>query len=168
MEMQNEYFETINQYEISKWNKGNEYGHYIISIAKFREGKPILIMQERQSKYIHGRLLDSYQPYAVNKALNDMLAKLETKSITLYVGIKESPYREIEKTINCKLYVYRDFKNSDMGAIKNSIGILEFLLRKNTVINEETLEDALYRLNHRPMAVLNYKTRAEMKMILDV
>ncbi|MBU7057418.1 hypothetical protein [Staphylococcus aureus] len=59
------------------------------------------------------------------------------------------------------------FKNRDMGAINNSIGTLEFLLRKNIVINKETLEDAVYRLNHRPMAVLNYKTRAEMKSILE-
>ncbi|HDE8374468.1 hypothetical protein GZ159_09480 [Staphylococcus aureus] len=165
--MQKDYFETIKQYEISKWNNGNEYGHYIMNIAKFKEGKPILVMQERQSKYFYASLLDSYQPYAVNKALNDMLSKLEPKSITLYVGVKESPYREIEKIINCKLYVYRDFKNCDMGAINNSIGTLEFLLRQNTFVNNETLEDAVYRLNHRPMAVLKYKTRAEMKNILE-
>ncbi|HGO3551062.1 TPA: hypothetical protein ACK02A_002820 [Staphylococcus aureus] len=165
--MYKEYFEVISNYEITKWNNGDEYGHYIMSIAKFKESNPILVIQERQSKYFYARLLDSYQPYVINKVLNDMLDKLEPKSITLYVGIKESPYREIEKIINCKLYVYRDFKNHDIGAVNNSIGTLEFLLRKDTVINKETLEDAVYRLNHRPMAVLNYKTRAEMKNILE-
>ncbi len=165
--MHKDYFKVINSYEITEWNNGDEYGHYIMSVGKFKEGKPILVLQERQSKYVHARLLDTYQPCAVNKVLNDMLVNLEPKSITLYVGIKESPYREVEKIINCKLYVYRDFKNRDMGAINNSIGTLEFLLRKNIVINKETLEDAVYRLNHRPMAVLNYKTRAEMKSILE-
>lgn len=137
-----------------------------MSIAKFKEGKPILVMQERQSKYFHARLLDSYQPYAINSVLNDMLANLGPKSITLYVSDSESPYREIEKIINCKLYVYRDFKNRDMGVVNNSIGTLKFLLRQNT-INKETLEDAVYRLNHWPMALLKYKTRAEMKNILE-
>lgn len=123
---------------------------------------------ERKSRFYLADFLPNHKAEVVRDSFVRMLSNIpnrHVRTITLDRGKENSKWREIEKSLKCKIYFADAYCSWQKGSNENSNGLLREFFPKGTDLSNTASEQvirALYLLNNRPRKCLNYRTLAEV------
>ena len=121
----------------------------------------------RQARKLHKELLDG-TANAGDNVLFEKLNKIPNKylkTLTRDNGKENMNYKNIEDTLNLKVYFAHPYHSWERGSNKNCNGLFRRFFPKWTDFSNVTDEQIQFVedwINNRPMACLNYKTPNEV------
>lgn len=141
-------------------------------IGKGHQGVLVTLV-ERKSRYTLARQLDSRHSALVTEAVIELLRphKAWCETITFDNGKEFAEHAFIAASLGADVYFAHPYHSWERGLNENTNGLLRQYFPKCTNLRRVSqcdVDDALYRLNHRPRKCLNYRTPHEVFMGLEI
>ena len=141
-------------------------------IGKGHQGVLVTLV-ERKSRYTLAQQLDSRHSAGVTEAVIALLRphKSLCQTITFDNGKEFAEHAFIADSLGANVYFAHPYHSWERGLNENTNGLLRQYFPKSTnlrKISQHEVDDALYRLNHRPRKCLNYRTPHEVFMGLEM
>lgn len=137
-------------------------------IGKGHQGVLVTLV-ERKSRYTLARQLDSRHSAGVTQAVIELLRphKSLCETITFDNGKEFAEHAFIADSLEANVYFAHPYRSWERGLNENTNGLLRQYFPKHTnlrKVSQHQVDDAVYRLNHRPRKCLNYRTPHEVFM----
>lgn len=135
-------------------------------IGKNHQGA-IVTLVDRKSRYTFAAQVDAKKSDLVGQAVIDLLRphKKRCHTLTFDNGKEFADHAFISKCLQAKVYFAHPYCSWERGLNENTNGLLRQYFAKKTNlsnISQEQLDDAVYKLNHRPRKCLRYRTPYEV------
>ena len=135
-------------------------------IGKGHKGA-IVTLAERKSRYTLAWQVDFKQSSLVGQAVIEMLRphKASCHTVTFDNGKEFADHAFIGQCLDADIYFAHPYRSWERGLNENTNGLLRQYFPKNTnlqTITQEEVNEALYKLNHRPRKCLGYRTPHEV------
>ena len=135
-------------------------------IGKAHRGVLVTLV-ERKSRYTLARQLRSRHSTRVTQAIIDLLRphRKQCKTLTFDNGKEFAEHEFIAQCLQADVYFAHPYCSWERGLNENTNGLLrQFFPKHSSLLNvtDEQVNDALYRLNHRPRKCLGYRTPHEV------
>lgn len=146
-------------------NARTRAGDYEVDTAVVKGGLLLFVIC-RTSRFVFARKLKSKSSDEVARAMINMLAGYEVKTITSDRGSEFARYRVVEKKSGGKWYVCDARRPDQRGSIEGAIRQMRFDIPRSTPaadITPSKLAAHVRRLNNTPRKILNYQTPKEVK-----
>lgn len=149
-----------------KANERREFGHNegdcIVSGKKTRSKAALGVLQERKSRYIKLKKMNSLKPKDFNNAVLSMTDNLTTiKSLTLDNGIENKHYEEL----GIKTYFCDSYASWQKGGVENVNGLIRRYIPKGSDISkfsDKYVKMVEEIINNKPRKILGYKKAKEV------
>ena len=133
----------------------------------------LVTLVERKSRYTLAQQLDSRHSAGVTEAVIALLRphKSLCQTITFDNGKEFAEHAFIADSLGANVYFAHPYHSWERGLNENTNGLLRQYFPKSTnlrKVSQHEVDDALYRLNHRPRKCLNYRTPHEVFMGLEM
>lgn len=129
-------------------------------------GKGLLVSQvDRKSRFLRASLLTKREASLTKDVICQMLKGLPVKSISLDNGSEFAEFRALEKELNTEVYFAEPHKPWQRGTNENTNDLLRFFFPKGfdfRTITQETVDEVVDLINHRPRKCLGWKTPTEV------
>lgn len=127
----------------------------------------LVTLVERKSRYTLACQLDSRHSTKVTQAVIDLLRphKAQCKTLTFDNGKEFAEHEFIAQCLEAKVYFAHPYCSWERGLNENHNGLLRQFFPKQTnllKVSQDEVNDAVYRLNHRPRKCLGYRTPHEV------
>ncbi len=141
-------------------------------VGKAHQGVLVTLV-ERKSRYTLAQQLDSRHSAGVTEAVIALLRphKSLCQTITFDNGKEFAEHAFIASSLEADVYFAHPYRSWERGLNENTNGLLRQYFPKSTNLRKVTqheVDDAVYRLNHRPRKCLNYRTPHEVFMGLEM
>jgi IS30 family transposase len=141
-------------------------------VGKGHQGVLVTLV-ERKSRYALARQLHSRHSAGVTEAVIALLRphKDLCKTITFDNGKEFAQHEFIADSLGADVYFAHPYHSWERGLNENTNGLLRQYFPKSTnlrKVSQHAVDDAVYRLNHRPRKCLNYRTPHEVFMGLEM
>lgn len=135
-------------------------------IGKGHQGVLVTLV-ERKSRYTLARALKSCHSDGVTQAVIELLRphRAQCKTLTFDNGKEFAEHEFIAQCLRAKVYFAHPYCSWERGLNENHNGLLRQFFPKDTnllKVSNNAVNDALYRLNHRPRKCLDYRTPHEV------
>lgn len=135
-------------------------------IGKGHQGVLVTLV-ERKSRYTLATPLESRHSDRVTQAVIELLRphKKHCKTLTFDNGKEFAEHAFIAQCLQAKVYFAHPYCSWERGLNENHNGLLRQFFPKNTNLlkaTQDDVNDAVYRLNHRPRKCLGYRTPHEV------
>lgn len=135
-------------------------------IGKGHQGVLVTLV-ERKSRYTLAARLDSRHSTKVTQAVIGLLGphKVQCKTLTFDNGKEFAEHEFIAKCLNANVYFAHPYCSWERGLNENHNGLLRQFFPKSTnllKVTDDEVNEAVYRLNHRPRKCLGYLTPHEV------
>ncbi len=135
-------------------------------IGKAHQGVLVTLV-ERKSRYTLATALPSRHSEQVTQALIELLRphKSQCKTLTFDNGKEFAQHELIAQCLQVKVYFAHPYRSWERGLNENHNGLLRQFFPKNTnllKVTQDQVNEAVYRLNHRPRKCLGYRTPHEV------
>lgn len=135
-------------------------------VGKGHQGVLVTLV-ERKSRYTLVRQLDSRHSAGVTEAVIELLRphKDLCQTITFDNGKEFAEHAFIADSLQADVYFAHPYHPWERGLNENTNGLLRQYFPKSTnlrKVSQHEVDDAVYRLNHRPRKCLNYRTPHEV------
>lgn len=135
-------------------------------IGKGHQGVLVTLV-ERKSRYTLACQLDSRHSTKVTQAIIALLRphRKDCKTLTFDNGKEFAEHEFIAKCLKAKVYFAHPYCSWERGLNENHNGLLRQFFPKATnllKVSQDEVNDAVYRLNHRPRKCLGYRTPHEV------
>jgi transposase, IS30 family len=133
----------------------------------------LLTLVERKSRYTLARPLACREADMVQEAINELLRPHRNRchTVTFDNGKEFAQHEFIGKCLNADVYFARPYHSWERGTNKNTNSLLRQFFPKGMSfknVSRMDVDDALYRLNHRPRKCLGYRTPQEVFFNLPI
>ena len=127
----------------------------------------LVTLVERKSRYTLAAPLDSRHSAGVTHAVIELLRphKAQCKTLTFDNGKEFAEHQFIAQCLRVKVYFAHPYCSWERGLNENHNGLLRQFFPKKTnllKVTQDQVNDAVYRLNHRPRKCLGYRTPHEV------
>ncbi len=127
----------------------------------------LVTLVDRKSRYTFAKRLDSKHAQPVAQAVIDLLRPHKACCHTLMVdnGKEFADHAFMAQRLQVDVYFAQPYCSWQRGINENTNGLLRQYFPKSTNFRKVTqgqVDDALYKLNHRPRKCLGYKTPHEV------
>ena len=127
----------------------------------------IVTLVDRKSRYTFARQVNFKTADLVGQAVIDLLRqhKKRCHTITFDNGKEFAGHAFIGKCLNAKVYFAHPYCSWERGLNENTNGLLrQYFPKKMSLrdISQHDVDDAVYKLNHRPRKCLGYRTPHEV------
>lgn len=127
----------------------------------------LVTLVERKSRYTVARQLDSRHSAGVSEAVIELLRahRGQCETITFDNGKEFAQHAFIADSLGADVYFAHPYHSWERGLNENTNGLLRQYFPKSTnlrKVSQHEVDDAVYRLNHRPRKCLNYRTPHEV------
>ena len=127
----------------------------------------IVTLVDRKSRYTFARQVDFKKSDLVGQAVIDLLRphKKRCHTITFDNGKEFADHAFIAKCLQAKVYFAHPYCSWERGLNENTNGLLrQYFPKKMSLrnISQADVDDAVYKLNHRPRKCLGYRTPHEV------
>jgi transposase, IS30 family len=127
----------------------------------------IVTLVDRKSRYTFARQVNFKTSDLVGQAVIDLLRphKKRCHTITFDNGKEFADHAFIGKCLDAKVYFAHPYCSWERGLNENTNGLLRQYFPKNMSlrnISQADVDDAVYKLNHRPRKCLGYRTPHEV------
>jgi IS30 family transposase len=141
-------------------------------VGKGHQGVLVTLV-ERKSRYTLARQLHSRHSAGVTEAVIELLRahKDLCKTITFDNGKEFAQHAFIADSLGADVYFAHPYHSWERGLNENTNGLLRQYFPKSTnlrKVSQHAVDDAVYRLNHRPRKCLNYRTPYEVFRGLEI
>ena len=141
-------------------------------IGKDHKGALVTLV-ERKSRYTLAHPLPSKHSAGVTQAIIDLLRphKKVCKTLTFDNGKEFAEHEFIRDCLDAKVYFAHPYCSWERGLNENTNGLLrQFFPKKSSLlkVTKAQVDEAVYRLNHRPRKCLGYRTPHEVFYNLPV
>lgn len=141
-------------------------------VGKGHQGVLVTLV-ERKSRYTLAQQLDSRHSAGVTEAVIALLRphKDLCETITFDNGKEFAQHEFIADSLGAHVYFAHPYHSWERGLNENTNGLLRQYFPKSTnlrKVSQHEVDDAVYRLNHRPRKCLNYRTPHEVFMGLEI
>ena len=135
-------------------------------IGKGHQGVLVTLV-ERKSRYTLAAQLDSRHSTKVTQSIIELLGphKHQCKTLTIDNGKEFAEHAFIAKCLDAKVYFAHPYCSWERGLNENHNGLLRQYFPKNTnllQVTQDEVNEAVYRMNHRPRKCLGYRTPHEV------
>ena len=135
-------------------------------IGKGHQGVLVTLV-ERKSRYTLAAALPSRHSDGVTHAVIELLRphKSQCKTLTFDNGKEFAEHEFIAQCLQAKVYFAHPYCSWERGLNENHNGLLRQFFPKKTnllKVTQDQVNDAVYRLNHRPRKCLGYRTPHEV------
>ena len=135
-------------------------------IGKNHQGA-IVALVDRKSRYTFAAQVNFKKSDLVAQAVIDLLRphKARCHTLTFDNGKEFADHAFISKCLNAKVYFAHPYCSWERGLNENTNGLLRQYFPKKTNLRDithEQVDDAVYKLNHRPRKCLGYRTPHEV------
>lgn len=135
-------------------------------IGKGRKGVLVTLV-ERKSRYTLASPLPSKHSAAVTQSIIELLRphKAACKTLTFDNGKEFAEHEFIASALQAKVYFAHPYCSWERGLNENTNGLLRQYFPNSANLlkaTKEQVDDAVYRLNHRPRKCLGYRTPHEV------
>lgn len=135
-------------------------------VGKDHKGALVTLV-ERKSRYTLAYPLASRHSAGVTQAIVDLLRphRKACKTLTFDNGKEFAEHEFIARSLSAKVYFAHPYCSWERGLNENTNGLLRQYFPKHTNlrnITQEQVDEAVYRLNHRPRKCLGYRTPHEV------
>lgn len=135
-------------------------------IGKGHQGVLVTLV-ERKSRYTLACQLDSRHSPGVTQAVIDLLRphKERCKTLTFDNGKEFAQHEFIAHCLEAKVYFAHPYCSWERGLNENHNGLLRQYFPKESSllgVSQDDVNEAVYRLNHRPRKCLGYRTPHEV------
>jgi transposase, IS30 family len=135
-------------------------------IGKGQQGVLVTLV-ERKSRFTLARALPCREASVVQQAIIELLRPHKEQCVTLTFdnGKEFAEHEFIGQCLDASVYFARPYHSWERGTNENTNGLLrQFFPKCMGLLNVSDVEvnDALYRLNHRPRKCLGYRTPHEV------
>lgn len=135
-------------------------------VGKDHKGALVTLV-ERKSRYTLAYPLPSKHSAGVTQAIVDLLRphRRVCKTLTFDNGKEFAEHEFIGRCLSAKVYFAHPYCSWERGLNENTNGLLRQYFPKHTSllnITHEQVDEAVYRLNHRPRKCLGYRTPHEV------
>ena len=140
-------------------------------IGKGHQGV-LVTLTERKSRYALAAQLDSRHSSKMTQAIIALLGshKHQCKTLTFDNGKEFAEHEFIAKCLDAKVYFAHPYCSWERGLNENHNGLLRQYFPKKTnllKVNQDEVNEAVYRMNHRPRRCLGYRTPHEVFYALE-
>ena len=140
-------------------------------IGKGHQGA-LVTLAERKSRYTLARVLDSRHSTKVTQAVIDLLRphKEQCKTLTFDNGKEFAEHEFIARALQADVYFAHPYCSWERGLNENHNGLLRQFFPKGgnlLKVDQVEVDEAIYRLNHRPRKCLGYRTPHEVFYALE-
>ena len=127
----------------------------------------LVTLVERKSRYTLACQLESRHSSKVTPAIIALLRphKAHCKTLTFDNGKEFAEHEFIAQCLKVKVYFAHPYCSWERGLNENHNGLLRQFFPKKTnllKVSQDEVNDAVYRLNHRPRKCLSYRTPHEI------
>lgn len=127
----------------------------------------LVTLAERKSRYTLARVLPSRHSAVVSQAVIELLRahKAQCKTLTFDNGKEFAEHEFIAKALQVDVYFAHPYCSWERGLNENHNGLLrQFFPKGRSLLKVDQMEvdEAIYRLNHRPRKCLGYRTPHEV------
>ena len=127
----------------------------------------LVTLVERKSRYTLACRLGSRHSRLVTAAVIELLRphKAQCKTLTFDNGKEFAEHEFIARCLQAKVYFAHPYCSWERGLNENHNGLLRQFFPKNTnllKVSQDEVNEAVYRLNHRPRKCLGYRTPHEV------
>jgi transposase, IS30 family len=141
-------------------------------VGKGHQGVVVTLV-ERKSRYTLAKQLDSRHSAGVTEAVIALLRPYKSlcQTITFDNGKEFAEHAFIADSLEANVYFAHPYHSWERGLNENTNGLLRQYFPKSTnlrKVSQHEVDDAVYRLNHRPRKCLNYLTPHEVFMGLEM
>lgn len=141
-------------------------------IGKGHKGAVVTLV-ERKSRYTLAHALPSKHSAGVTQAIVDLLRphRKACTTLTFDNGKEFAEHEFIGRALQAKVYFAHPYCSWERGLNENTNGLLRQYFPKALSllkVTQEQVDDAVYRLNHRPRKCLGYRTPHEVFYKLPV
>ena len=141
-------------------------------VGKGHQGVLVTLV-ERKSRYTLAQQLDSRHSAGVTQAVIELLRPYKSlcETITFDNGKEFAEHAFIAASLQADVYFAHPYHSWERGLNENTNGLLRQYFPKSTnlrKVSQHEVDDAVYRLNHRPRKCLNYRTPHEVFMGLEM
>lgn len=140
-----------NRCRIGDWEGDTVYGGI---------GKGLLVtLVDRKTRFLCARVIPSRNAALTREAIVEALKDLPVRSISLDNGSEFSEFRELEQELSTLVYFAEPHKPWQRGTNENTNDLLRFFFPKGYnfhTLTQETLQDIVDLINHRPRKCLGY------------
>ena len=141
-------------------------------IGKGHKGALVTLV-ERKSRYTLAHPLSSKHSAGVTQAIVELLRphKKDCKTLTFDNGKEFAEHEFIGRCLGAKVYFAHPYCSWERGLNENTNGLLRQFFPKASsllTVTKAHVDDAVYRLNHRPRKCLGYRTPHEVFYNLPV
>jgi IS30 family transposase len=141
-------------------------------IGKGHKGVLVTLV-ERKSRHTLACRLDSRHSAGVTQAVIELLRphKAQCKTLTFDNGKEFAGHEFIAQCLGAKVYFAHPYCSWERGLNENHNGLLRQFFPKKTnllKVTQHQVNDAVYRLNHRPRKCLGYRTPHEVFYGLEI
>ena len=141
-------------------------------VGKGHQGVLVTLV-ERKSRYTLARQLDSRHSAGITQAVIALLRpyKSACQTITFDNGKEFAEHAFIADSLGADVYFAHPYHSWERGLNENTNGLLRQYFPKATnlrKVSQHEVDEAVYRLNHRPRKCLNYRTPHEVFMGLKM
>ena len=129
----------------------------------------LVTLVDRVTRETKIKALPNRQAIRVKNACIELLKDERLASITFDNGKEFALYREIEKSLNTKIYFAKPYHSWERETNENTNGLIRQFLPKTKRldnIDESVTQEIENYLNNRPRKVLGYRTPLEVKSSL--
>ena len=135
-------------------------------IGKGHQGILVTLV-ERKSRYTLACQLNSRHSPGVTQAVIDLLRphKRKCKTLTFDNGKEFAQHEFIAHCLDAKVYFAHPYCSWERGLNENHNGLLrQYFPKKSSLlaVSQDDVNEAVYRLNHRPRKCLGYRTPHEV------
>ena len=147
-------------------NTRSEVGHWErdLLIGK-QSGSALLVLQDRKTRLILIRKVQSRQADEVNKVTANALKPYNVKTLTNDNGVEFGCYLDLEKALQSPIYYCHAYTSWERGTVENTNGLLRQFIPKGTDLSEWTdsaIQDLENLINTRPRKTLGYLSPEEI------
>ena len=134
-------------------------------IGKGQQGALVTLV-ERKSRYTLAAKVPSRHSRGVGEAIIELLGshKEQCHTITFDNGKEFAEHQTIAQRLSAQVYFAHPYHSWERGLNENTNGLLRQYFPKSTnflQVTQDDVNDAVYKLNHRPRKCLGYRTPHE-------
>lgn len=135
-------------------------------IGKAHQGALVTLV-ERKSRYTLARRVPGKHASSVGQAVIELLRphKASCHTLTFDNGKEFAEHEFIAKCLRADVYFAHPYSSWERGLNENTNGLLRQYFPKDTnllLVSQSDVDDAIYKLNHRPRKCLAYRTPHEV------